>query len=541
MAKKKYKQIKRRPPLSDRQKQLFLSVCIRLQLAFNAVRHKLKAEHFNMYENGYSLVWECACDHFDQYAELPTKEVLLGELERRLESEPDLLAEEEYVELEEWLDGAYELQEHELDYKVALSLAQDFLSERLIDQAKSVLNDNVDIPVNIEAVFRELNVAAGNVVAISAGPVSEPFSENWEPSPLGIKSTGLVFVDTMLNGGHAPKEALGVLGPFGSCKTTLLVQLSVETARMERAKWIKAGRTGPLGMVYYVQYEEAVDPFMLIRGLSYGAQVRRDTFDHYDRSLLSTSKTLKEYELNMFAAQIAAGIEVPGEDERIRRTQKLLNTNWRPLDMSGGDKHYPNRGTGLMPELAAVIEADIQQHKDAFVAAVFVDYAKIACMRYLSANDMDYKDMRFLLGEFPARARDNIAKPFDCPIWIAQQLSGTANSYGPGRAQHHSDASESKSFAENLDISFAIGSVTAESLCLFSLTKGRRVGRTKDAIIRIDGSMSAVRDTGNSYMLDPSTRQFVKADDYHRVVDVPPSKDGIIKPPSNTWNYRIGG
>ena len=121
--------------------------------------------------------------------------------------------------------------------------------------------------------------------------------------------------------------------------------------------------------------------------------------------------------------------------------------------------------------------------------------------------------MRHWVTNAPLEAKNRIAAKYDCPVWLMHQISGAANTKSPGAQYHHTDAAESKSFAENLDFSFSVGTPNAMGLCQLIATKHRRTGHQPPQIIQIRGDLSTVVFAGDNYVLHPHTHHFVLTDD----------------------------
>ena len=62
---------------------------------------------------------------------------------------------------------------------------------------------------------------------------------------------------------------------------------------------------------------------------------------------------------------------------------------------------------------------------------------------------------------------------------------------------HHTDAKGSKSFGENLDFCFVIGSLNADSLGQVACTKHRRAGKQAPSVIKVDGEYNLVTSPTN--------------------------------------------
>jgi hypothetical protein len=280
-------------------------------------------------------------------------------------------------------------------------------------------------------------------------------------------------------------------------------------------------------------YEEAVDPGILLRALSYAGRVDRTTledFENWDK--LSTAENLKPYEEEMFANKLAKGQPVRGERERIALWQKLLNRNWRAIDMTGNDIRYRTLGGGYYHDVAAVLQSDLRQkleidgrQVEIYIAGLGIDYAGALVERHITSHKLERKEQYDLLSKLPMNLKNYVAGRFNCPVWVLHQLSGVANSRSSGHVMHHTDAAGSKSFAENLDFCFTIGTPTKDNLCVFAKTKSRRAQRQGEVVVRVRGEISRVDPTFGRYTNDRG--RIVSSSDYNRVAD-PGSAPGMM-------------
>ena len=79
------------------------------------------------------------------------------------------------------------------------------------EAAQSQKGVGADIFGLLKTAGREMD----DIAAIGAPPVCKFFSEDWDKNGgIGIFPTGIPFFDALLNGGHAPGEVYGLLGPL---------------------------------------------------------------------------------------------------------------------------------------------------------------------------------------------------------------------------------------------------------------------------------------------------------------------------------------
>ena len=123
-----------------------------------------------------------------------------------------------------------------------------------------------------------------------------------------------------------------------------------------------------------------------------------------------------------------------------------------------------------------------------YVKNVIVDYLGLMVDRDSTLRKSDPVEDHKAYQAAVAQIVNLVSKPFDCPSWILHQLSGVANAtLNPTKVLHHTDAKGSKSFGENLDFCFVIGSLNADSLGQVACTKHRRAGKQAPSVIKVDG------------------------------------------------------
>lgn len=388
-----------------------------------------------------------------------------------------------------------------------------FLRERTVTDALSKVVNSAHGAVidNLTPIVHEIAAQEAYIAQLSSDPVESGAPEGWEPQPIGKYPTGVDFIDMFLQGGHAPGETYGVLGAYGSGKTTLAVQIFAESGLyQQQLAAVRPGYTP--GDVYLFHYERSgADMRKILWG--FVAQIHQTiTMQEYRKENLSTRGNLKDYEKERWARDLRehGPMAVRGERERIEDAIPRIRKNMWMIDMSGAPDN-PKRGTGYVPEMGLIIqnhqnkldqmerEKAIREGRDPstaprhHVSVVVVDYAGLCAKRHLRANNLPDSRLRHLIGDFGDLCRIHIADRFRTPVWIMHQLSGEANKRTHGTKQVHADAAESKAFAENLWFCFSMGTKDAEfNTMYFNCSKARRAGLGKPPLIQVDGNFSKI-------------------------------------------------
>jgi hypothetical protein len=533
MDNKPERKIERRLPLTDIQKQLMLMIVLRKDSVFQIARSQLKPEHFNAGEQAYAVIWAAVLDHWKELNELPGERALLAEIDRRIKDDPGALTDDEIEFVDGFLADAFAVKKRLLSDRVAMKYMRIFLEDRLTDRAREMFHLSPRTPKDLFALTSRLAEEAGTICAMDSSGAPEPFPKDWDKgeAPVVKITTQIPFLDRFYNGGDSPGEAYGLLAPFGSCKTTLAVQWSTLRARLLQNMWLDAHKRVPLPVLYYFFHEGTMAEFR-VRALSHLAQIDRELLETGDWGKLSTGPhDLKPYERAMFASQLAQGLPVLSEMQRKVIAENILNRNWRAIDMTGNDPSTVGRGWGLVDEYAAYIRRDqaISRGRGLPICCggIVSDFVGAAVDSFIEHHNLRRKDeMRFLIANFALHAKNKLAIPFKCPVYLNHQLNGEANAFGPGRIPHYTDSAEGKAFAMHLDFCCCIGGKNNEGLMGMACRKARRAPIQTESVIRLDGKLSTVRDTEGEYVIDPMAHAIVKAEDMHKVRD----KEKTVRP-----------
>lgn len=450
----------------------------------------------------------------------------------------DDISDEELEEFDEFLELTYLKDERQLESPAVQSLfkklLKSFKSDMLYDEIREeVLGSGQNTPRLVEYLEQRYQ-AARQIEAVYADATTELFAEGWDanPSILELRSTGLAFLDEMLNGGEAAGEVYGLVAPFGSCKTTLAIQMACERATMSYETWQqqmrerrrrlrraqRQGRTlklprPKLGVVYMFIFEDSVEQ-MRVRALSYKAQIPQDRLRDL-RELSDDPENRIDYERVEFESEFAEGLEVPTELERIRATTRQLNDTFAVICMTGQGEEGRDLGGGGPREIRDIIEEDLKRRRDklkcpVFVETIIVDFVAAAVERQAMLEGWREEQIRRATTAYPLHCVNELGVPFKTSVWCLHQLNGTANGLAPGLIPKGTDTKDSKTFKQHLHGLITVGSKDNQNLCVFNMDKARR-GDTNITphIIRIEGAMSRIRAVSHEWALDRASGQIV--------------------------------
>lgn len=511
--------------MSTNQIEFMLMHIVRIPNLFTIAKGQMPARIFaDQHEIGYDKLWgavlEIEKDKQDFFQDVYGAQLAVWSyLEPRLTPDPDIPN-----SLKSFLldanNGLIKRIFHETVFAEgeAYKLLKRFLRERLVQNplckklqnAGGILLD--DLPqLLIDAQRMDVSLAT-----MDDDPVESGAPENWTPVKINKFPSGIKFIDTTLRGGHAAGEVYGVLGAYASGKTSLAVQIVYNTAKVQQElACVTEGETIYPKECYLFTYEATSDEIRM-RLWSNACSIEHGILEEFDWNKLSTKGNLKPYELELFKDRIKAGHkdQILGEYERLKATEPMLRKNLWVLDMSGTGKN-PKRGTGYVPEIRQIIDADLQRKSRASgrkheVGVIVIDYAGLAAWRYIGEHGVEATELRHYIGRFGDCCKKELAVPLNAPVWVFHQLTGEANKRTHKVQQHYTDAAESKGFAENLAFCFALGTKDDETnTLLFSCSKARRAQVGHPPTLVIEGDFFRLTES-KQFTYDTKTKSFIR-------------------------------
>ncbi len=487
----------------------FLLLCLlRNPVLFSEARQILTASHFSPYESIYRVLWESCVSLYDQYGNLPSREVLEVEALARAGELLSELPVDGLEEIRKYVVYAWELPDSKVlvgDWvQYSFDLLQKFLKERhWMDNLRNVVTSwGGSVPLDAPEFLKESQKRYAAVQSISLKTVESLMANDDDESSESFKtiSTGCDFLDKPMGGGWVEGEVYGLLGVHGSGKTMMGCQLAAEAAVQLYARSVAQNQ--PPKQVLYFTYETPPADIRK-RMVSYLAEIKLLNLNEKPyRTTLSRTGNRKEYEEQMF------GSSQLGEWERyqsIRHLDPLIGV----ANMTG-PKENPKAGSGFVEEIHAEIEK-WRYRNGLEVGMVVIDYALICTHRYIKAQGWDPdRKVRHLLGGFGDDCRRLISQHFNCGVWVLNQLSGASNKKAPGARMTAADSAEATNFAENLWYAFCLGKKDRNNMVSMDVSKCRRSEGTSDPIIlHLRGDMARFASADDRYMVDPNTRRIV--------------------------------
>lgn len=505
---------------------------------FLDARPELESGCFNLHtEAHFVALWEVMCDVWERYHNFVYSTVV-NECHHRCNSHSIVILESMQNDL--LLQGPggflyevyYTTEPDDWDERYAAELLRKFLSERaVIAPLRNLLNQSQDgsYAADITDIIRQSVEKSRRITAVRGNPAIIPMPDRLthQVVPVVYTPTNIEYVDRII-GGDRPGDANGLLGPYGSGKSTFARQMAVERAWYWHNQSLVNG--GPSKITFFLSYEEPWEKFC--HGIwAYAAKIdkkRLEQLENFDS--LSDDNNLLEYEQRYYETMRRRGAGehvtqdriLSGEKSRWDDARQWLNESLVIIDMSGSGS-FPDAGSGGIEEMAATIERNLAA-RGRECGGVYIDYAKLVCKRFMSARDMADERMRHLIGDFGDNCRRHVSEYFNCSTWIVHQFSGEANKRSPTTALHHADAAEAKNFAENLAVCGCLGNKDKSTGCLLINFSKIRFDESTDPppILKINGTFACLDDVSSQYSINVATKRFSsRSDDVATHGDVP--------------------
>lgn len=500
-----------RDPLSPAEMEDLMVYLLRSGPVRNQAVSMLSPQHFDPEKEAhYAALWKTVQNMADRYPNSLNYRAVRNEVLRELRArgdeidlslQADLISEPRLDRRIGFLYHAFQVvQDHQLDSRYGIDLLQQFLTDRAVSMPLRSLFYEADrrVPLNLTDVLDQARTSAAMIQASQSNPRKAFLPDDWAPQKIVGLPTGLGFIDRPLQGGQVPGEIFTVLGPYGGGKTTLAIQLAIESAKLFQRVALETGE--PLRHVHYFGYEDGEEMYRA-RAHANAAEIPRDTLEASDGwAGLSSTGALKGYEVEMYNRRNTPDAIRFGERERLQAAGRLLNPNFHIMDMRN------DAGWGGIPEIVALLEQDQQQ--EIRPGLVIVDYIGAVVKRQVdSAQGKGDPRSAITLGvnSFPMMAKQRIGAKFNVPVWLMHQYSAPSNKRTAGSKMHHTDSADGRAVGENSDFCLCLGTRDPQThVFMAEWTKGRRTAAFgQQLLLQMEGAFARLRDASSEFVLDP--------------------------------------
>lgn len=519
------------PALAPSEMDYLMRGMLRIPQVFVKARQTVRPDHFDPHlELPYRLVWSAALrladrygvsavcgDNVDACRESVETEVL-ADIQRSGESTNNVLLVALYSPKPEspgLITYIYSGSAESLVEEQVVDYLRRFLSHRRVQETlrRDLNAAGGGVIVDMPAMLRTLATEAAAISSLDSPAVETANLENWYKNVSNSMrySTGIGFLDRMLDGGQMAGEVYGVLGAYGSGKTLFSVQLACQSAVYQVTQSTINPSYKPKCSV--IVHYEATSQEIRSRIGSHLAEIHYRELVEMDLSRLSRadgSVPLKDYEKEHWKEAIRRNdLSFVPEFERLQSRLSLFGDYICLLDMSGMDVRNPKRGSGYVQEVADILQTEILA-KGLTIGCVVIDYAGLCARRYMRAKNLRPDSLRHLIGDFGDCCRQLIAVPMNCPVWVMHQLAAAANKRTYANLQHHADAAEAKNFVENMVYAFNI-SVPHDTYrtVLFNVTKARRSKPAPPEFLWINGAFQRFEPARKYYHRNVQTGEVI--------------------------------
>lgn len=432
---------------------IIFGVLVRNRSMFVKVKSSLTPDILNYSgEEFHASFLRMLHEHFDSYSELPIKQAALAQMVS-LSRDPGAGFYEGVIDAE--IDSIYSLTEDASSAMVRSTenMASNLIEELLIDRkvinpTRSILSNSADSTlVNPGEILSSANQSLieirrlmTNTLVSSVPIVSRRMNTYVE------FDHGMDFMNALTQGGLHRKSVSGLLGPFGSCKTTMATQAAASRINVE---WQKRQRGESYEMVVYGNCEGPAEEISF-RVLSYLAKIplRAIKEHYYDITPLrnSISNDPEDYN-NKYGLAIT-------EIARLEEAVEKIQANFKIIDMATGGASN-SIGKNSVDDLSVAIDA-YTQHEGMGISLFILDYGKLFIRNYMAMNNIAADKIRLYLGVLPEKLRREISDKFNCAALALTQLNKDGNAKKPGTLLHHAEASEASDFGENCWFCFCL-------------------------------------------------------------------------------------
>lgn len=387
-----------------------------------------------------------------------------------------------------------------------------FINARMIKtEVQDVVRSTTDAaPVNMPTKLEQITKKAQAVRFIGQSIVSAAlmpeFGAHIELPPPPVP-TGVGWIDNFI-GGFRAGDLIGVLGPYGGGKSTMMATLAVRQAE-------HFYNSGQNKLSVFICYE---DDAKRMGGLfwSAAARIRRNLFQDNANfwADFTTPETIMEYERQL--PENRNGEIIISEADRYRAAKVWLDQNFVLLDFSANSEHG-GRGTGGVAEIVATLTA-LCEERNMQIGFVAVDYAGLMLNRELSQNKSTKNQEQIWrqMQQLPDDLRTMVAAPFNATVLLAHQLAGgDIKKIPPYKHVTHLDAQGSKAFAENLHACMCLNTRDQfTNVSTINWSKIRYcVPEKYHGLVKMDPVIVDVRLVDDEYVICPTSKRIIRRGD----------------------------
>jgi hypothetical protein len=541
-------------PVSEQEIYCMFLYIMRCPAIYAEARPLLRPDLFRQQtEAHWAVLWATFATMVDQYRDW-TVMALIYEIERRVAADPTALLPQDLQQLVYNGQGGliwtiYNTKTSELMPDQGRDVLRRFLRERLVVfplQSRLAQGAEQTYVSDVQGILEDAQNRMMRIEAMRDMPVAEamPLFGTPLPPPQLYNKTGIPHFDDYIKG-QRPGDCNGLLGVFGSGKTTQLCHLALQNAQNYFERSRQFNTASPLAvLISYEEPEGKIRP----RIWSYAAKIKRSTIEEMDWTKLTTQANLSPADLELGAEQARRfGGMVLSESERYARACEWVNKSFVLLDASGSER-FPNAGRGGVAEIVSLLTR-LREERGQEIGTVHIDYAGLLCTRFMEARDEDPDRLRYHLRRLGDQLRQQVAEKFQATVWLAHQFNGDQNKRAPTTLLHHSDAAESKAFAENLAACGCLGVKDKQTGCLllnWSKVRYHEAANKQPAVLRIDYDYSQMV-IANNYQLDLASGRFIDSSTAMQIQGVSRGPAGHGPPgfrpavgPTTQSDYGIG-
>lgn len=419
------------------EKDLLVLHLLRSPRVVSIASNKLKPEHFNCpLEEPYRVLWAINQEYYVLYGVLVPYSVLLSELSKRFELDPNLTQfSDSIISLVDWVYNTCKDADIAEDYCIN-QLLQPFLDERIIQPIVHTFSGDTKEFYNV---FHQAfsNSRLTSATQTNVFDLEDPsLDEDSTPAT----ATGCLVFDKLMDGGARPAHMTGLLAPFGGGKTTFGIDVCVNLAKQRKHAVIFG-------------YEESVKKALRYRVWS-----------------CVTGLPIKVFSETKFK-------DLPAQLKQQLKDYAYIDDYLILMDMSTG-----TQGLGGIDEVDNVLSELLNKNKKP--TAVVIDWLGTMVKRYCAGNGISMESGLYAAyNETLTKARYNVASKYNTELILLHQFNAEAGKRSAGSRASMYDAADFKSFAALVNTCVLINKADSNGIANIFMDKNR--GAYTDMFVRV--------------------------------------------------------
>lgn len=492
----------------------YLLICLlRSESLMQLAAPKLKINYFDKtVERHYAIIWAAALDYYRLNNRLIHKQLLLVDIEQRIDGNPDWQDSRLIGEIEELVKVIYEAKPTDIADNYASEILSTFLKERTVIP---LLSSNKPLDTLIPEIVQSNALAnISTVPSIDVFDLNDPTLHVASPPR---RPTGFDVFDVMMNGGPRKGDFIVILGPLAGGKTMVSILTAIKNV-VTNNEWTA-----------YFSYEQPIIP-----------EVRERIW------VAATGIERKEIE-----GRVVPSFVIPDDIPESERPEKMTDKTYaaivaastrirklRTFDMSGTGAN----GRNGIDDVESVLQQEASQGRR--MGAVFIDWAGLMAQRYAETRNitLDSSTLSILIAGIGDRCKQ-LATKYGCWVVLMHQLKAIdGKKTATGTAIDQYAASGCSMIGTQATCVITISGANKEDMICKIANPKARCGGDGSILVKIDSKKHQMA-IQYDLVLQPGTDHYIRKDEVQQLTEMAKSGNLLkqLKQQADSTTVKTGG